>query len=158
MFAILSLTDHYVASSTNLQNHYTNSQLVVSQHNYFFFNQNLKFKNQPFIIKSLILPILFIKYLAISFTGKGYRLVFNDRKVTTFNFGHSHLYYVYFFSLKVVRITKLKLMFFGISSFYIKPQLKNLYNVKPINIFTWRGVRFRKQALRKKIGKSSMYM
>ena len=156
--SLLAITDHYYGRFANFQNINNNYKLNIQKSNFFWHNHPLNLSKELKLVNHYTLSGIFLKYLALSFTGKGHRLVFNDRKVTTFNFGHSHLYYVYFFELKMLQVTKLKFLFLGLNAFILKNITVKLYHTKPINIFTWRGVRYRKQILRKKTGKVSLYM
>lgn len=109
-------------------------------------------------ISHLIRPLFNLYASSISFSGKGYKLLSNKRTTFAFSFGYSHMYYVYnpvtFFMFKI----KTRGFFVGLGSFVVKQAIIALRSVKPINIFTNRGVRARKQWIWKKTGKVSMYM
>lgn len=99
-----------------------------------------------------------LQVLTLSFTGKGHKLVKNQLDTLTFSFGHSHIYYVYSPSLVFRFRTKTRGYFLGLTRFTLRRSFLMLYSAKPLNIFTHRGVRARKQIIFKKIGKLSLYM
>jgi len=97
---------------------------------------------------------LFVK---LKFKGKGYYIFKNQRNTITPQFGFSHRIYVYSYSTVVNFLTKTKVFLFGLSK---KDLLLSGYSIKamrPINIFTGRGVRFSRQLVYKKTGKVSSY-
>lgn len=99
-----------------------------------------------------------LQVLTLSFTGKGHKLVKNRLDTLTFSFGHSHLYYVYSPSLTFRFRTKTRGFFLGLTRFTLRQSFISLFTAKPLNIFTHRGVRARKQIIFKKVGKLSLYM
>jgi hypothetical protein len=105
--------------------------------------------------------VLFFTRLTVTrmqFTGKGYRSYLSSRYTLTFSFGFSHVYYIYNYATVVKQLTKTKLIFISLDGTSMAKRTWNFYYAKPLNIFTWRGVRFRRQILRKKVGKVSLYM
>ena len=93
----------------------------------------------------------------IKFKGKGYYLYKNSRNTITPQFGHAHRFYLYSFFNSVKFLSKKSIILFGFVkedvwcvSFFLK-------KMRPINIFTGRGVRFAKQVVYKKTGKVSTY-
>lgn len=115
-----------------------------------FFIKPLKKKTNHF----MSIKLHFRKF---SFTGKGYRLICSKRNTITFNFGFSHMFYVYNIEIKPYHLSKTKLLFIGLNYFIMRFLTTQFFYVKPLNIFTWRGLRPIKQALRKKVGKVSLY-
>lgn len=99
-----------------------------------------------------------LQVLTLSFTGKGYKLVKNRLDTLTFSFGHSHIYYIYSPSLLFRFRTKTRGYFLGLTRFALRQSFIALFAAKPLNIFTHRGVRARKQCVFKKVGKLSLYM
>ena len=81
----------------------------------------------------------------------------NKRGTITPQFGYSHRLYVYSFFVRTKFLSKTSVILFG----FIKDELKQvgikIKNMRPINIFTGRGVRFNKQIIYKKVGKVSSY-
>jgi len=97
---------------------------------------------------------LFIK---LKFKGKGYYIFKNQRNTITPQFGFSHRIYVYSFSVVVNFLTKTKVFLFGLSKRDLLTSAYSIKAMRPINIFTGRGVRFSKQLVYKKTGKVSSY-
>lgn len=96
--------------------------------------------------------------VSLSFTGKGYRLVKNLKNTLAFSFGYSHAYYLYNPISEFRFRTKTRGFFLGLTKFAVFHSLKQLYLAKPINIYTGRGVRARRQLVKRKVGKVSLYM
>lgn len=93
----------------------------------------------------------------IKFKGKGYYLFKNRRNTITPQFGFSHRIYVYSYSVVVKFLTKTKVFLFGLSKQDLLSSSYSIKAMRPINIFTGRGVRFSKQLVYKKTGKVSSY-
>lgn len=96
--------------------------------------------------------------LRIIFKGKGYYLYRNKRNTLTPQFGYAHrmFYYSYFTRIKFLRKTK---FLFSSSNFNdLRTAGHGLISFRPINIFTGRGVRFKRQHVYKKDGKISTYI
>jgi len=93
----------------------------------------------------------------IKFKGKGYYIFKNNRNTVTPQFGHSHRFYLYLYFAKVFFLSKTKIIIFGINKLSINKASIILKLMKPINIFTGRGVRFSKELIYKKVGKVSSY-
>ena len=93
----------------------------------------------------------------IRFKGKGYYMYKNARNTIAPQFGYAHRVYVYIPGACVKFLSKTKMIIFGLSKRDILLGAHGLCNVKPINIFTGRGVRFARQIVYKKTGKVSSY-
>lgn len=98
-----------------------------------------------------------IFFKKLKFKGKGYYIYKNSRNTIALQFGYSHLLYLYSFFITVKFLTKTTILMFGINTKDLIKGSKNLYNVKPINIFTGKGIRFSRQIIYKKTGKVSSY-
>lgn len=96
-------------------------------------------------------------FLKLKFKGKGYYIFKNSRNTVTPQFGFSHRIYIYAFSIIVKFLSKTKIFLFGLSKKDLFLQGHNIKNMRPINIFTGRGMRFSKQIIYKKVGKVSSY-
>lgn len=103
---------------------------------------------------SILLKPVFIK---LKFKGKGYYIFKNYRNTITPQFGYSHRLYLYTFFLHVKFLTKTTLIVFGLNLQDLGFISKQLFQWRPLNIFTGRGVRFSKQVVYKKSGKVSSY-
>ena len=96
-------------------------------------------------------------FLKLKFKGKGYYIFKNKRQVITPQFGHAHRLYFYAYFASVKFLSKTSIFLFGlIQTDLIKVGL-GIYHMRPINIFTGRGVRFSRQIIYKKTGKVSSY-
>ena len=71
--------------------------------------------------------------------------------------GYAHRVYVYAQAISVKFLSKTKILLFGLSPDPIFKIGFELKNVRPINIFTGRGVRFARQIVYRKTGKVSSY-
>ena len=96
-------------------------------------------------------------FLKLKFKGKGYYIYKNFRNTITSQFGHSHRIYIYSVFTSVKFLTKTTVFLFGSSKKDILTIGYSIQKIKPINIFTGRGVRFSKQVIYKKTGKVSSY-
>jgi ribosomal protein L6P/L9E len=65
--------------------------------------------------------------------------------------------YLYSFFVNVKFLTKTTILMFGINYNDILNKTYSLFNIKKINIFTGKGIRFSKQIIYKKTGKISSY-
>ena len=96
-------------------------------------------------------------FIKLKFKGKGYYIFKNQRNTITPQFGFSHRIYVYSYSTIVKFLTKTKVFLFGLSKCDLLTSSYSIKAMRPINIFTGRGVRFSKQLVYKKTGKVSSY-
>ena len=93
----------------------------------------------------------------LKFKGKGYYIYKNVRNTIALQFGYSHLFYLYSFFVTVKFITKTTILMFGTNYNDILSKSYSLLNVKSINIFTGKGIRFSRQIVYRKTGKVSSY-
>lgn len=98
-----------------------------------------------------------IFFKKLKFKGKGYYIYKNNRNTIALQFGYSHLFYLYSFFITVKFLTKTSILMFGINNWNLLQKSNELYNVKKINIFTGKGIRFAKQIIYRKTGKISSY-
>lgn len=98
-----------------------------------------------------------IFFKKLKFKGKGYYIYKNNRNTIALQFGYSHLMYLYSFFITVKFLTKTTILMFGINKNDLTSNSKKLYYIKPINIFTGKGIRFARQIIYKKTGKVSSY-
>ena len=96
-------------------------------------------------------------FLKIKFKGKGYYIFKNKRNTITPQFGYAHRIYRYTFDVSVKFRTKTSIILFGLLKRDIIQAGLLVKNMRPINIFTGRGVRFSRQIIYKKTGKVSSY-
>jgi hypothetical protein len=98
-----------------------------------------------------------IFFKKIKFKGKGYYAYKNYRNVFALQFGYSHIIRRYFYFINAKFLAKTSIFLFGINQSYIFKAAYRFFFVKPINIFTSRGIRFTRQIVYKKTGKISSY-
>lgn len=116
------------------------------------------FLNKNFKYNCFIYFFCFLNLLKFSFSGKGYKITSNQKNTVTFHFGHSHLWYIYNYTNKVIFTTKTRGFLLGLNAFLIKQNLLNLYYTRPINIYSRQGFRLTKQLIKRKTGKISLYL
>ena len=96
-------------------------------------------------------------FLKVKFKGKGYYIFKNRRQTITPQFGHSHRLYTYAYFSSVKFLSKTHIFIFGLLKGDALRVAFNIKAMRPINIFTGRGVRFSRQIIYKKVGKVSSY-
>ena len=111
------------------------------------------FKNMQKLLRLFHAPL----FLKIRFKNKGYYVYKNKRSTIAPQFNYSHRVYVYSFFLVVKFLTKTKIFVFGYNHLDIKKFATSFKHLRPMNIFTGRGVRFSRQIVYKKTGKVSTY-
>lgn len=109
-----------------------------------FFNQMFLSFNRPYFLK-------------IKFKGKGYYIYKNKRNTITPQFGYAHRIYKYTFFTSIKFRTKTSIIIFGLLKNDLITSGLLIKNMRSINIFTGRGVRFSRQIIYKKVGKVSSY-
>lgn len=98
-----------------------------------------------------------IFFKKLKFKGKGYYIFKNLRNTIALQFGYSHRLYLYSFSTTVKFLTKTTILMFGINKNDVIANSKSLFFIRPINIFTGKGIRFSRQIVYRKTGKVSSY-
>ena len=93
----------------------------------------------------------------IKFKGKGYYIYKNKRNTITPQFGYSHRLYLYSYFTSVKFLSKTSIFVFGLVKTDVLSTGWSIKQMRPINIFTGRGVRFARQVIYKKVGKVSSY-
>jgi len=127
---------------------------VLAVHNLYLNNYILVYM---FNIGKLITSFNVLHFLKIKFKGKGYYIFKNKRNTITPQFGFAHRHYVYGYFISVKFRSKVSVILFSISYINIVFYSFLLRWLRPINIFTGRGVRFTKDKIFKKTGKISSY-
>lgn len=131
-----------------------------SQINCFIFN--FFFKNNFYSLFWKYFKLIFYSFsklffCKLKFKGKGYYIYKNTRNTLALQFGYSHLLYLYSFFLNIKFLTKTSILLFGVNFEDIFFLGYSFYKLKPINIFTGKGIRFSKQIIYRKTGKVSSY-
>ena len=93
----------------------------------------------------------------IKFKGKGYYIYKNKRNTITPQFGYSHRLYLYSYFVSVKFLSKTSIFLFGLLKSDVITISLGIKSMRPINIFTGRGVRFSREIIYKKVGKVSSY-
>lgn len=122
-----------------------------------YYNNNNFFKLYFNFFYLIFSSFNFFFFTKLKFKGKGYYIFKNIRNSLVFQFGYSHKINMNFFFFKIKFLNKTTVLFFGINKFDIFKNALKFKQVKPINIFTLKGIRFSKQIIYKKIGKISSY-
>lgn len=95
----------------------------------------------------------------IKFSGKGFKITFKKRKkFLRFMFGHSHIKFIFMNKTKIKRLTKYKYILKDKNKNRLRNATKLICDVRPLNIFTKRGLRKTRQIVFKRRGKKSTYV
>ncbi len=121
----------------------------------------LYFNNDYRLLWNLLVRTLRLFYsplfLKIKFKGKGYYIYRNKRSTITPQFGYAHRLYLYSYFTSVKFLSKTSIIVFGFELSDLVTVALGIKKMRPINIFTGRGVRFSRQIIYKKVGKVSSY-
>lgn len=124
-----------------------------------FLEKNVNLSLQKF--SKLFLNINSTFFNKIKFKGKGFRVRFKKKSETLkFTFGHSHINYLFINNktIKIKRLGKYKYTFKCNNNIKMNIILKKICNIKPINMYTKRGIRKGRQIIFKRKGKKSTYI
>lgn len=95
----------------------------------------------------------------IKFKGKGFRLKIKKKhKAIKFMFGHSHLNMAFIKNTKLKKLSKYKFILKSVNSLLLNKLSNLLCKIKPVNLYTNRGIRISRQIIRKRKGKKSSYI
>jgi ribosomal protein L6P/L9E len=108
-------------------------------------------------LKNVFYAFSRIFFKKLKFRGKGYYIYKNFRNTVAPQFGYSHMIRMYNFRVSLKFVTKTVIFVYGLNIFDIFKTGKCVYDKRPYNIFTGKGVRFSKQIIYKKTGKISTY-
>ena len=124
---------------------------------FYLFTNNF-YKTYWSFFKNLFYSFNKIFFKKIKFKGKGYYVYKNKRNTIALQFGYSHRVRLFFYYINVKFLSKTSILIFGINRMDLFKVAYTFKSVKPINIFTGKGIRFSKQIIYKKTGKVSSYM
>lgn len=110
-----------------------------------------------YLFKLIFASFTKIFFRKIKFKGKGYYIYKNKRNTIALRFGYSHIKRLFFFLSHVKFLSKTSIFIFGINKTNIWKLSHKLKQVRPINIFTAKGIRFTRQIIYRKTGKISAY-
>lgn len=92
----------------------------------------------------------------IKFKGKGFRLTsYRKRTTLEFIFGHSHLYLLFMQQLHYKRFNKYRYIFYTKNKVVLDETIRRVVAVRPINVYTLRGLRATKMLVIKRKGRKS---
>lgn len=95
----------------------------------------------------------------IKFKGKGFRIRFFKKiRLVKFFFGKSHKSFIFYKKIKVKRINKYKFLIRNINKNVLMMNKKMTTNIRPINLYTLRGIRCSRQIIGKRKGKKGTYI
>lgn len=98
-------------------------------------------------------------FIKIKFKGKGFKIKFNKKlKLIKFYFGRSHITFVKLKKIKLKKVTKYKFLLKSLNLAKLKKNSSKITYIKPVNLYTLRGIRISRQLIRKRKGKKSSYM
>jgi len=109
------------------------------------------------LLNDLVSSFSRVFFIKLKFKGKGYYLYKNARNTITPQFGYAHRIYKYNYTTSVKFLSKTKVFFFGGSKTDVFNSTNAVKDMRSINVFTGRGVRFAKTVIYKKTGKVSSY-
>lgn len=145
----------YVKKNESLLKFDKNTNSIILEKNWLF-NSNNKFTN--FLLKFFKSWDYFF-FAKIKFKGKGFRIrFFKKNKFVKFFFGRSHKTFMFYRKLVLKKISKYKFTIKSINYDQIKNASKLSINIKPMNMYTLRGLRDSKQIIYKRKGKKGTYI
>ena len=147
-FFILPVLKNFLFLNYNCNLNWISFKFIFINNFYFLFIK---------LYKTILYSFSKLFFIKIKFKGKGYYMYKNIRNTLALQFGFSHLYYLYSFFLTIKFLTKTTILLFGINLNDLYFVSHKLYQIKPINIFTGKGIRFSRQIIYKKTGKISSY-
>lgn len=125
--------------------------------NFNFFYKNSFYSLFWSYFKKIFSQFTLVFFRKLKFKGKGYYIYKNARNTIALQFGYSHRCYLYTFYTNVKFLSKTSILMFGVNKSNIDKAAKSLFLIRPINIFTGKGIRFSRQIIYKKTGKISSY-
>lgn len=134
-------------------NNNTNS-LIMEKNSYNFKNNLTKNVLENYI--KLLNTYFFIK---IKFKGKGYKIkIFKKKKILSLYFNKSHINLFKLIHIYIKKINKYKFLLKSNNIYNLKKLSKLIIHVRPLNIYTLRGLRISKQIVLKRKGKKNAYL
>jgi ribosomal protein L6P/L9E len=125
---------------------------IKTKHNH---ENNINFKQ----INKFLKTFEFYFFLKIKFKGKGFKIKFNKKlKIIKFYFGRSHITFFKLKKIKLKKVTKYKFVLKSLNFNKLKKKSTEITWIKPVNVYTLRGIRISKQLISKRKGKKSSYI
>lgn len=133
---------------------WSSNPAVFSMHTVHRSNYVRTFWNRLILIFQSFTKIFFVK---LKFKGKGYYIYKNKRNTVALQFNYSHIKRLYIYFTYVKFLSKTSILIYGIDPRELISASNLFIKVRPINIFTGKGVRFNRQIIYRKTGKVSSY-
>ena len=108
-----------------------------------------------FWVKKIFAIFTNMVFKKLRFRAKGYYIFRSRRNTLAFRFNYAHRVYVYISSVSLKFLSKTSILMFGLNIDDINKKALEVKTLRPINIFTGKGVRFTKQIIYRKTGKVS---
>lgn len=96
-------------------------------------------------------------FCKLKLRGKGYYIFKSFRNTIASQFGYSHMINIYSYFLKIKFLSKTSIFLYGINKLDLFQISSGIFQLRSINIYTSRGIRFARQIIYKKIGKISSF-
>lgn len=141
----------------------SNYYLIIQQSSikFDFFNLNPfdKIIQKPKYILTWNCFLVF-KIFRVVFRGKGFRVkIFRKKKKITLNFGHSHWTKLKFYkSWYFFKLRRQNYIFFSHNLYDLDFFYKTISTIRILNRYTQRGLRLKKQEIKRRFGKISQYI
>jgi ribosomal protein L6P/L9E len=109
------------------------------------------------VVKNIVQSFVKLNFKKLKFKGKGYYVYKGHRSTVAPQLGYSHRVYLYSWFSCLKFTSKSSLLFFGFELSYLAKISQLFKSLRPVNIFTGRGIRFSRQLLYSKPGKEFLY-
>jgi ribosomal protein L6P/L9E len=106
------------------------------------------------VIEDFFLKLNSLPNQKLKFSGKGYKII-KKGLILNLYLNTSHEQWAFFFQTIVIKTQKQKFLFINKNIFQLIKTISSILKIRPINIFTKRGLRLSKQRVLKKVGKRS---
>lgn len=132
-----------------------NTNSIIIDRNFINHNNN---KISKFLFKFLKSWDLYF-FNKIKFKGKGFRMRFlKKNKFVKFFFGRSHKTFIWFKKIMMKKINKYKFVLKGLNKNNVIWNSNLVTKIKPLNMYTLRGLRKTRQTIFKRKGKKGTYI
>lgn len=142
-------------TESNLLRFDKNTNTLIIEKNYLY-EKNNKISN---FIENFLKSWDFYFFSKIKFKGKGFRIRFlKKNKLVKFFFGRSHKTFIKFKKIIMKKINKYKFILKSINKKKILNNSYKVVSIKPLNLYTIRGLRNSRQIVCKRKGKKGTYI
>jgi hypothetical protein len=147
---VLYNNKNYIFIATNLIKVYSQSNMLLINSLYYTNYTNYNNLIVPLETYVYLWDLFFLK--KIKFKGKSYK-IWKNKNMLFLIFNHSHITWCIFFNLLFKKLHKQKFIFISKNCLLLTNTLNKIRQIRPINLFTRRGLRLSKQRILKKTGK-----